>query len=252
MQPGGTAPRRVVVTGGATNIGRAITTAFVAAGARVAVGQPDPAVAASLVRESGGRVFARPVDVGDGARCREFIDTAADRLGGLDVLVNNAAITGEGARWLPEIDPAYAERMWRVNVGGVLFCAQAAVAHLRRAGGGAIVNLSSTNALRPQNGAMVYAATKAAVASVTRSLARELAADGIRVVAVAPGDIVTDRTAPLVAGAGPGGVHADVLGRTPLGRGRPADVAATVLHLCSDGARFVTGCTWLVDGGLSA
>jgi NAD(P)-dependent dehydrogenase (short-subunit alcohol dehydrogenase family) len=246
-------PLRAIVTGGATNIGRAITEAFLARGATVVVGQPDPTVAAPLVKAHGARVIPLRVDVSDPAQCRAFIDEAAARLGGLDVLVNNAAITGAGAIGsLEQIDAAHVTNILAVNVGGVVFCSQAAAPHLQRAGGGVIVNISSINAFRPQRGAMVYAASKAAVSSLTRSLARELAGHHIRVVAVAPGDIHTDRLDVLEKEMAERGIVSDVANQTPLGQGQPRDIGATVAFLCSDEAGFVTGSTWLVDGGLLA
>jgi NAD(P)-dependent dehydrogenase (short-subunit alcohol dehydrogenase family) len=242
---------RIIVTGGATNIGRAITEAFLAQGACVAVGQPDPAVALPLVKQYGDRVIALRVDVGDPAQCRAFIDEAAVRLGGVDVLVNNAAVTGPGAtRSLAELDPAHVDLVLNVNVRGVLFCSQAAVPHLRRAGGGVIVHISSINAIRPQRGAMVYAASKAAVSSLAQSMGKELAADKIRVVAVAPGDIATGQNARLTQELASRGIVSDVAGHTPLGQGVPDDIGAVVTFLCSPGGRFVTGTTWVVDGGL--
>ncbi len=244
-------PLRIIVTGGATNIGRAITEAFLAQGARVAVGQPDPAVAAPLVKQYGDRVVALRVDVGDPAQCRAFIDEAAQRLGGVDVLVNNAAVTGPGAtRPLAELDPAHVDLVLNVNVRGVLFCSQAAVPHLRRAGGGVIVHISSINAIRPQRGAMVYAASKAAVSSLAQSMGKELAVDNIRVVAVAPGDIATGQNIQLTQELAARGLVSDVAGQTPLGQGAPEDIGAVVAFLCSKGGRFVTGTTWVVDGGL--
>jgi len=246
-------PQRAIVTGGATNIGRAITESFLARGGRVAVGQPDPAVADSLVQAYGDRVIALRVDVGDPAQCRAFVDEAAARLGGLDVLVNNAAISGAGSiGMLPDVDARHVASILGVNVGGVIFCSQAAAPHLQRAGGGVIVNISSINAFRPQRGAMVYAASKAAVGSLTRSLARELAPHHIRVVAVAPGDIRTHRIELLEQEMAARGIVSDVVNQTPLGQGRTQDIGATVAFLCSDEAAFVTGATWLVDGGLLA
>ena len=244
---------RIIVTGGATNIGRAISEAFLAQGARMAVGQPDPAVAGPLIARYGDRVVALPLDAGDPAQCTAFVDAAAAALGGVDVLVNNAAITGPGAgRLLSEVDPAYFQRVVGVNLGGVLFCSQAAVPHLRQAGGGTIIHISSINAIRPQRGAMVYAATKAAVASLAQSMAKELAPDRIRVVAVAPGDIATEKSAQLTREMAARGIVSDVAGFTPLGQGAPEDIGAVVAFLCSPGARYVTGTTWLVDGGLLA
>lgn len=244
-------PQRIIITGGATNIGRAITEAFLAQGASVAVGQPDPAVAAPLIERYGQRVIALRLDLAKTDQCRTFVDEAAQRLGGLDVLVNNAAVTGPGVtRSIAEIDEAYVDHIFNVNVRGVLFCSQAAVPHMKRAGAGVIIHISSINAIRPQRGAMVYAASKAAVGSLAQSMGKELAADGIRVIAVAPGDIGTGRNAQLMQELNERGMTSDVTGQTPLGVGAPEDIGAVVAFLCSKGASFVTGTTWVVDGGL--
>ncbi len=244
---------RAIVTGGAANIGRAITEAFLAAGGRVVIGQRNIAAAATLVERYGDRVIPLRVDVSDFEQCRRFIDDGAKALGGLDVLVNNSAVTGAPAiAKLADITPAHFENVVRVNLGGALFCSQAAVPHMKAAGGGVIVHISSVNALRPQHGAVVYAATKAGLTSITQSMARELAADGIRVVAIAPGDIALDNAAETDAAIAAKGAGGDVVNQTPLGRGRTADIGETVAFVCSPAARFVTGVTWVVDGGLLA
>lgn len=246
-------PLRAIVTGGGANIGRAIVESLLARGARVAVGQRNLAAVAPLAAQHGDRVIAFKVDVGDPAQCRRFVDEAAAALGGLDVLVNNAAVTGPAAiARLADITPEHFENVVRVNLGGALFCSQAAVPHLRRAGGGVIVHITSINALRPQLGATVYAATKAGLTSLTQSMAKELAADGIRVVAIAPGDIALDDAAAADAALAAKGASHDIVNQTPLGRGRTSDIGETVAFVCSPGARFVTGTTWVVDGGLLA
>ena len=253
-------PLRSIVTGGAANIGRAITEALLAGGGRVAIGQRTIAAAAALVERYGDRVIPFRVDVSDPAACRRFVDAAAAALGGLDVLVNNSAVTGASAiAKLADITPEHFENVVRVNLGGVIFCSQAAVPHLKAAGGGVIVHISSVNAVRPQMGALVYAATKAGLTSVTQSMAKELAADGIRVVAIAPGDIAIapgdialDHAAETDAAIAAKGAGGDVVNQTPLGRGRTADIGETVAFVCSPAARFVTGVTWVVDGGLLA
>jgi len=242
---------RAIVTGGATNIGRAITEAFLAQGGSVVVGQLDATVAVPLIERWGGRVSVVEFDAGDAAQCRRFVDQAAELLGGLDVLVNNAAITGAAAlATLDDLLPADFERMVGVNLGGPIFCSQAAVPHLRKSGGGVIVHISSVNAFKPQPGALVYAATKAALSSLTQSMGRELAVDGIRVVAVAPGDIRVDSSAASAQRRAEQGLDSGIEAQTPLGQGEPNDIAETVAFLCSSKAKFVTGTTWLVDGGL--
>jgi NAD(P)-dependent dehydrogenase (short-subunit alcohol dehydrogenase family) len=169
------------------------------------------------------------------------------------VLVNNAAITGPAAvARLADITPAHFRQVVDINLGGVVFCSQAAVPHLRAAGGGVIVHISSINAYRPQQGAVVYAASKAALTSVTQSMAKELAADRIRVVAIAPGDIASDDDPNYHDALAAKGAGSDIVNQTPLGRGRTRDIGATVAFVCSPDAAFVTGTTWLVDGGLLA
>lgn len=243
--------RRAIVTGGATNIGRAITVALLAGDARVVVGQPDVSVAATLIEQYGDRVVALEVDVGDAAQCRRFVDQAAEVLDGVDVLVNNAAISGAAAlATLDDLLPEDFERMTKVNLGGPIFCSQAAVPHMRKSGGGVIVHISSVNAFKPQPGALVYAATKAALSSLTQSMGRELAPDHIRVVAVAPGDIRVDTSAASAKQMAAQGLDSGIAEQTPLGQGEPNDIAETVAFLCSEKAKFVTGTTWLVDGGL--
>jgi len=245
--------QRAIVTGGATNIGRAISEALLASGVRVVIGQPDPAVAAPLRRKFGGQLHVLPVDVGAPDQCRHFVAAAAAWLGGLDLLVNNAAITGSGAIGdFASIEPAQFDRILRVNFGGPVFCSQAAVPHLRAAGGGVIVHISSINAFQPQRGAHLYAASKAALTSLTQSMAKELAPDRIRVVAIAPGDIRVDTSEQTERELAARHVSSDVVGRTPLGRGEPADIAHAVLFAASPQAKFVTGTTWVVDGGLLA
>jgi NAD(P)-dependent dehydrogenase (short-subunit alcohol dehydrogenase family) len=246
-------PRRIIVTGGATNIGRAITETFLAEGANVVVGQPDISVAEPLIQKYGSRVIVLPLDLRDVASCEAFIATAAAKLGGIDVLVNNAAVTGPGVtRTISEIDADYIDWVLQVNIRGVLLCSLAAVPHLRKAGGGVIIHISSVNALRPQRGAMVYAASKAAVSSLAQSMGKELAADKIRVVAVAPGAIGTGRNDLLEKELKERGIVSDVSPNLPWGEGAPQDVASVVGFLCSEGGRYVTGTTWVVDGAYLA
>src|SRR5580692_2969479 len=127
-------PMRAIVTGGATNIGLAITESLLARGARVVVSERKRGLPAEVAQRYGDRLMALPLDVGHPNLCRSFIDEAAGRLGGLDILVNNAAVTGAGAvRLLDEIDEAHVDLTLNVNIKGVVFCSQAAAPHLREA-----------------------------------------------------------------------------------------------------------------------
>jgi NAD(P)-dependent dehydrogenase (short-subunit alcohol dehydrogenase family) len=247
-------PERVLVTGGATNLGRAITECFLRDGARVAVGQPDPQAARPLLERHGDRVVALGFDQAKPADCRRLVAESIRALGGLDVLVNNAAVTGPGSdRSFLESDDAYVDRVIDVNLRGVIHLSVAAGQAMRDQGtGGVIVHITSINALRPQRNASIYAATKAALGNLAQSMAKELGGYGIRVVAVAPGDIWTDTYARLVEEMEKTGTGQDVAGLAVLGQGQPVDVGELVAFLASPRARYITGTTVVVDGGLLA
>lgn len=246
------AQRRVIVTGGATNIGRAITTRFLEAGARVVAGQPDISAVEPFEGPHAENVALLQYDQGVAGSCEQFMAAAVESLGGLDVLVNNAAISGLGSScsfW--DLDPAYVSRMLDVNLKGVILCSLGGAKAMRDAGG-VIINISSINAFKPQAMASVYAAAKAAVGNLTQSMAKELGASGIRVVAVAPGDIWTDTYDDLIAEMTARGDDKEIVGQAVLGQGQPIDIAEAVYFLASDKARYITGTTLTVDGGLLA
>ncbi len=245
-------PRRIAVTGGVTNIGRAITECFLAKGASLAVGQHRSS-ANSLVEKHGDRLKAIHLDQSSSESCQEFITESANVLGGLDVLVNNAAITGTGSsRAFIDLDTQFVNQVVDINLKGVIFCSLAAARIMREQGSGVIINISSVNAFRPQSNASVYAATKAGLNNLTQSMAKELGNFGIRVVAVAPGDIWTDTYEQVIAEQRARGVDKEVVGQAVLGQGQPVDIAETVCFLASEKAKYVTGVIWIVDGGLLA
>ncbi len=238
-----------LVTGGARGIGRAISLALGRAGAFVAVNYRSREDAAAetvrCIEEAGGRAAAVRFDVSDPEACRDAIDALAREQGRLDVLVNNAGISIDGL--LLRVTPQDFERTMAVNVGGALWCAKAAIRWMMRARRGRIVNVSSVVGEVGNPGQAVYAASKAALLGLTKSLAREYASRGVTVNAVAPGYIETDMTAAL-----PEAAREAFVARTPLGRpGTPQDVAAAVLYLVSEEASFVTGEVLRVNGGMA-
>lgn len=239
----------VVVTGGSRGIGAAVCRGLAARGHAVAVNYAGNAKAADAVVDAvvadGGRARAIAADVADERQVAALFEEAEAELGPLAGLVNNAGILGE-ARPLDEQDAHALERLLAVNVLGPLLCCRAAVRRLstRHSGpGGAIVNISSVAARTGGiYGTVAYAATKGAVESLTRGLANEVAREGVRVNAVAPGLIATDMSPADVDRLAENGV--------PMGRvGRPEEVAEAVGWLLSPAAAYVTGTTVTVSGG---
>jgi 2-hydroxycyclohexanecarboxyl-CoA dehydrogenase len=237
--------RHAVVTGGASGIGRAACHRFAAEGASVAVLDIDGDGAEATAKEIDGVGFA--VDVTDAEALRHCVDAAVERLGGLSILVNNAG--GSTMVGLADWDPAEWDRIVRLNLTGVFHGMRAGVPHLLAGGGGAVVNTASISGTRPSAGETPYSAAKAGVIALTSSAALEYG-PVIRVNAVAPGMIRTNLTRPLLEIV----PDADALYErmTPAARvGEPEDVADVMVFLCSDLARFITGQTLVVDGGMT-
>jgi NAD(P)-dependent dehydrogenase (short-subunit alcohol dehydrogenase family) len=246
--------RAAVVTGGGTGIGAAIAARLADAGVGVVVGQPTAELAAAAVerlRAEGRRLVPFGGDLRDPAACRDVVAACVDAFGRIDILVNCAALTGARALGpLSEFNDARMDEIVDLNLTAPARCLREAAARMAPAGGGVIINVSSVAAHAAQELAAMYAATKAGLEGLTRGAALELAPSGIRVVAVAPGDIDTATSRDIVSettAAGGSGRYEFV---TPLGRrGRPEDIAEAVAFLCSDRAQFITGSTLVVDGG---
>jgi 3-oxoacyl-[acyl-carrier protein] reductase len=237
-----------LVTGGSRGIGRAVAVALGRAGALVAinyVGNEAAAIdALGEVEAAGGRGELARFDVADPEQVDAAMKGLVERHGRLDVLVNNAGVAID--QLLLRVKPEELEKTWAINVNGAIYCAKAAIRPMMKQKRGRIINLSSVVAESGNPGQVVYSASKAALLGMTRTLAREYAARGITVNAVAPGFIETDMTAELTDAARSG-----ILAQTPAGRiGKPEEVAAAVLYLASDEAAYVTGQTLRVNGGM--
>ncbi|WP_432974518.1 SDR family NAD(P)-dependent oxidoreductase [Dactylosporangium sp. CA-233914] len=247
--PGRFAGKRVLVTGGTRNIGLSIVTRFAEEGARLAVngivpGEAD-AVAGRLTGE-GHEALAVEADVSDASAVTGMVDRIVDAFGGIDVLVNNAALPMAGRVPFFELTIEDWDRSFAVNARGVFLCSRAAARGMLA--GSSIVNISSIGASKAHRNALAYDATKGAVEAFTRAAALELAPYGIRVNAVAPGAISNDRYQGL-----PGDVQRTEAIPIPLGRvGTGAEVAAAVAYLASAEAAYVTGQVLTIDGGLIA
>lgn len=240
--------RTVIITGGGSGIGRASAHAFADAGASVlVVGRTKEA----LDETADGResIAAFPADVGDTDSGSEIVRAAVDRFGRVDVLVNNATTASPDN--IRDPDVAAVRASLDVNVVGPMVLVGAAVPHLA-ATGGTIVNVSSIISRRSGGGAMTtYGAVKAALESLTRSWAIGLAADGIRVNAVAPGPTETSALEKMVGAETAAVIGAREAARTPLGRkGTPAEIATWILRLATPG-EWVTGQVLDVDGGFT-
>ncbi len=243
-----------LVTGGARGIGRAICEAYVAEGAKVAVADRLAHEAAETAQALGPNAMAVTMDVTDLDSIAAGVKAVEDAWGGIDILVNNAGIFNMAS--IDKVTLADYRRQYDVNVGGTIFAAQAVVPGMRKRGGGTIINFSSQAGRRGEPNITIYCSTKAAVISVTQSLALELARDKIRVNAIAPGVIdtpmwdVVDAQFAAYEKKPLGQKKREVGEAVPLGRmGDPADIAGPCVFLASDEARYVTAQTINVDGG---
>jgi 3-oxoacyl-[acyl-carrier protein] reductase len=239
----GFAGKVVLITGGARNLGRAMSTAFAAQGASVAINarsqRPELAETIAAIEATGGKTLNCIADITDRAAVDRMIASIVERFGRLDILINNAVI--HAAK--PFLELSFEE--WRgpmtVTLDGAFHVTQAAVPAIIRAGGGSIINMGGLFAHAPIANRAPTAASKAGLAGLTRALAVELAAHNINVNCVAPGPANTVRTTPLQFD----------MRRIPMGRfAEPNEIVATVLMLCGHDGRFITGQTIHVNGGL--
>jgi len=238
--------RVAVVTGGTRGIGRALAEGFVAAGARVVVASRKADACeetAAHLRSLGGEALGVPAHVGDLDDLAMIVDRTVAEFGGLDVLVNNAA--NALAQPHGALTPEAWQKSFEVNVRGPVFLVEAALAHLRTSEHASIINVVSVGAFMFSATVSLYSQGKAAMVAATRAMAAELAGDGIRVNAIAPGAVDTD----MVRNNDPA-VQAYLGGQALLGRlASPDELVGPALLLASDAGSFITGQVLLVDGG---
>ncbi|WP_099184783.1 SDR family oxidoreductase [Mycobacterium kansasii] len=239
--------KRAVITGGDSGIGRAVAIAYAREGADVLISyldeHDDARDVARYVEEAGRRCVLVPGDLADPAHCRAVIDRAVQEFGGLDILVNNAAYQMMHDS-LDEISDEEWDYTFRLNIGAYFHLAKAALPYL--GSGSSIIGSSSVNSDTPNPTLAPYAATKAAIANFSASLAQLLGDKGIRVNSVAPGPIWT----PLIPATMPADSVASFGDNVPLGRaGQPAELAPIYVLLASDAASYISGARVAVTGG---
>jgi NAD(P)-dependent dehydrogenase (short-subunit alcohol dehydrogenase family) len=241
--------RRVLITGGATGIGEAFVTRFAEQGAQVAFFDIQDQAAQQLGARLAAAGYPAPLyrhcDLTDIGTTREAVDQVVNLLGGLDVLVNNAANDQRHA--IEDVTPELWDRLMAVNLRHQFFVTQAALPALKKSGAGSILNMSSIAWVIPGVGMPVYIAAKAAISGLTRTLAREVGKDNIRVNCILPGAIVTEKQERLVLTPE---FKAEILARQSLKRHiLPDEVVRLALFLAADDASAITGQGYVVDGG---
>lgn len=241
--------KRVLVTGAAGGLGRAFAEGFAKAGARVIaadLNEEGAGKTASAINDAGGQAYGAKVDVTNSQSCAELATFAQDTLGGLDVLINNAAVyAGLERKNFTEIDENVWDKVMAVNVKGVWQMTRAVTPLMKAAGAGAIVNVASATVFSGSPQWMHYVASKGAVIAMTRSLARELGDHNIRANVIAPGFTLTEASLDLIEDAETYGVTRGALKRSADAK----DMVGSAIYLASDLAGFVTGQTLIVDGG---
>jgi 3-oxoacyl-[acyl-carrier protein] reductase len=240
-----------VVTGAARGLGRAYAEAMAREGAAVVAGDVrDCGETVAAITQAGGRAVGVALDVASLASCQGFAEAALKAYGRIDALVNNAALyaTLKGGRF-DQLDEAQWDRVMQVNVKGPWNCCRAVVPSMRAQKSGSVINISSLAPLYGLPYALDYSVSKGAVIAMTRSLARELGRDWIRVNAVAPSAVMTEGTKEFFGDKLEKAAQVIASGQSLQRNLETGDLTGTIVYLASDASRFVTGQTIMVDGG---
>jgi hypothetical protein len=237
-----------LITGADSGIGRAVALAYAREGADVAISylneHEEAGETRRLVEEAGRRALVLPGDIGDAGHCRSLISETVESLGGLDILVNNAAHQMHFDA-IEEITDAEWDKTFRTNIHAMFYLCKAALAHLPK--GGSIINTASINSDKPNPGLLAYAASKGAIQNFTNGLAGMLAPRGVRVNCVAPGPVWT----PLIPATLPAEAAAHFGEDKPMGRpAQPAELASAYVMLADPRSSYTTGATVAVTGGI--
>lgn len=239
-----------IVTGAATGIGRAAALLFAHEGARVTVADrnlPAGQETAASIREAGGDAMFIETDVASAESASEMVQATVDRYGQLDVLVNNAGILLVTPK-LHEVSDLQWDLTLRTNLRGTFLCCKYSIPEMLESGG-SIINVSSTRGVGPAPNSSPYGVSKAGVLSLTQTAAAEYAENRIRVNAIVPGPVDTPQ---FRGSTGSNAIYEERVRDIPLGRlGEPTDVANLMLFLASDESAFITGASFLIDGGRS-
>jgi NAD(P)-dependent dehydrogenase (short-subunit alcohol dehydrogenase family) len=243
--------KTVLITGGATGIGRATALAFALEGAAVMIGDVDDRATetVALIEAAGGKAAFKSADVSDAQAMTELVRDTVARFGGMHMAFNNAGVLPPP---LPfhEVPPSDLDRILNVDLKGVYFAMQAQVRHFLEHGGGAIVNTASVAGIVADPHMSAYVAAKHAVVGLTKAVAIEYAQQGIRVNAIGPGFVATPMTQAWLESEE---FKAAFFAQNISGRAaQPEEIAGTVLHLCSDAASFINGALFVIDGGQTA
>ena len=242
--------KSAVVTGGASGVGKAVAERFAAEGAAVTIADrniADGATLAESLTKGGADAQALDIDVADPASVETMIEGAVSAFGGVDIIVNSAAI----ARVEKVVDISFESwnEVLSINLSGVFLCAQAAARHMKEHGGGRIINMSSVNGQRAVTGRGAYAVAKGGIEMLTRIMAAELGKHGITVNSIAPAPVDT----PMILKMHTETTRADWYRTLPIKRyAKPEEVAGAALFLASSDAAYVNGHTLNVDGGFNA